>query len=131
MKLVRNLLIAGQKRGADATGLSFVTDNELRILKAAKPARKFRFFLPDKVKIVTSHTRAATQGSPAFNFNNQPLYCNLNNEKVSICHNGILWNDKQLRKQYSLPETKIECDSYIICQLIEHYGKLDSCRTQS
>jgi glucosamine 6-phosphate synthetase-like amidotransferase/phosphosugar isomerase protein len=125
MKLVRNLLIAGQNRGADATGLSFLADNELRILKAAKPAKKFRFFIPNKVKIVIAHTRAATQGSPAFNFNNQPLYCNLNNDRVSVSHNGIISNDKLLRELYSLPKTQIECDSYIICQLIEHYGKLD------
>ncbi|MEG0542415.1 MAG: hypothetical protein RR528_08810, partial [Angelakisella sp.] len=37
----------------------------------------------------------------------------------SLAHNGVLWNDSQLRRQLSLPNTKIETDSYIAVQLLE------------
>lgn len=42
-----------------------------------------------------------------------------------MAHNGVLTNDKELRKKFSLPETKIETDSYIALQLIESQGRLN------
>ena len=41
------------------------------------------------------------------------------NTKFDLAHNGILFNDKELRKSMHLPKTKIETDSYIAVQLIE------------
>ncbi len=42
-----------------------------------------------------------------------------------MAHNGVLYNDKELRKKYMLPDTKIETDSYIAVQLLEHFGGTD------
>jgi predicted glutamine amidotransferase len=124
-KLVRSLLIAGEVRGRDATGFAYVADNELRIFKAGKPARRVRFYFPDETRIIMGHNRAATCGSPRFNQNNHPFYGQSKNQKWALAHNGVLWGNDILRKQYSLPLTQIETDSYIAVQLLEYYGKLD------
>ncbi len=39
-----------------------------------------------------------------------------------MAHNGVLYNDKELRKKYMLPDPKIETDSYVAVQLLEHFG---------
>ena len=42
----------------------------------------------------------------------------------ALAHNGVLSNDKRLRRQYDLPATKIETDSYIAVQLLEAAGEI-------
>ena len=42
----------------------------------------------------------------------------------ALTHNGVLSNDKRLRRQHDLPVTKIETDSYIAVQLLEASGEL-------
>ena len=43
----------------------------------------------------------------------------------AFAHNGVLYNDKNLRVEKHLPQTQIETDSYVAVQLIEQQGKLD------
>ena len=43
----------------------------------------------------------------------------------ALAHNGIIYNDKELRQERKLPETNIETDSYIAVQLLEQQGKLN------
>ena len=43
----------------------------------------------------------------------------------AFAHNGVLYNDKELRAEKHLPKTKIETDSYVAVQLIEQHGKLN------
>jgi len=38
----------------------------------------------------------------------------------------MIWNDKSLRKEIGLSNTKIETDSYIIAQLLEHRDAITS-----
>ena len=42
----------------------------------------------------------------------------------ALAHNGVLSNDKRLRRQHDLPATKIETDSYIAVQILEASGEL-------
>ena len=42
----------------------------------------------------------------------------------ALAHNGVLSNDKRLRRQHNLPATRIETDSYIAVQLLEASGEL-------
>ena len=46
------------------------------------------------------------------------------NTNFALAHNGVLSNDKRLRRQHDLPATKIETDSYIAVQLLEASGEL-------
>ena len=71
------------------------------------------------------HTRMTTQGDGKFNYNNHPFGGIAGNTSFAFAHNGVLWNDKQLRKDKLIPDTHIETDSYAACQLIESQQKLD------
>ena len=64
-----------------------------------------------------------TQGNEKFNYNNHPFYGHAD-KNFAFAHNGVLYNDIEVRKEKHLPKTKIETDSYVAVQLIEQQGKL-------
>lgn len=70
------------------------------------------------------HTRMTTQGNEKFNYNNHPFYGRAD-VNFAFAHNGVLYNDKELRVEKHLPQTQIETDSYVAVQLLEQQGKLD------
>ena len=70
------------------------------------------------------HTRMTTQGSAKRNGNNHPFTGTAGGTAFALAHNGVLYNDKSLRKQRDLPGTDIETDSYVAVQLIEKEGAL-------
>ena len=43
----------------------------------------------------------------------------------ALAHNGVLYNDRELRREQHLPTTPIETDSYIAVQLLEQGQQLD------
>lgn len=65
-----------------------------------------------------------TQGNQKFNQNNHPFPGHADKD-FAFAHNGVLYNDEELRKENHLPDTHIETDSYIAVQLIEQQKKLD------
>ena len=112
-------------RGVDATGIAYNSKNYLNIFKDSKPAMKMDFKHSNNVTALIGHTRHSTQGSEKKNCNNHPFYGKCKNLKFTLAHNGVLINDNNLRKQYNLRKTKIETDSYIAVQLLEHKNLLD------
>ena len=70
------------------------------------------------------HTRMATQGSARKRKNNHPFPGEAGGRQFALAHNGVLYNDKQLRYVKGLPFTEIETDSYIGVQLIEQQKAL-------
>jgi hypothetical protein len=74
---------------------------------------------------LSGHTRAATSGPASLWWNNHPFKGIAGDTAFSLSHNGIIWNVSQLRKEFSLNQTKIETDSYVCVQLIEHFGRLN------
>ena len=112
-------------RGTDATGIAFNDNGKLIIVKDSKSAYKMEFKHPDGVVALTGHTRHATQGTVKKTYNNHPFKSNCKSFNFALCHNGVLSNDKSLRKEYGLPKTKIETDSYIAVQLLESQPRLD------
>lgn len=48
----------------------------------------------------------------------------MNGRAFALAHNGVLYNDKALRRSLHLPGTKIETDSYAAVQLIERQKAL-------
>lgn len=122
-KLLRALSIEAECRGTDATGISYVNNGNIVTFKKAKPAHKVKLYFPADTKCVIGHTRMTTQGSEKQNYNNHPF----ESEKgFSLAHNGVLYNDKELKAQYNLPATEIETDSYIAVQLLEHFGGVNA-----
>ena len=112
-------------RGTDATGIAFNNNSSLKICKDSKSAYKMEFKHPDDIVALTGHTRHSTQGSEKKNYNNHPFKGAYKGFKFALCHNGVLSNDKSLRKELRLPKTKIETDSYIAVQLLESQSRLN------
>ncbi|MDD6084376.1 MAG: class II glutamine amidotransferase [Oscillospiraceae bacterium] len=123
-KLTQTLANAAEERGTDASGIAYVKDGKITIFKRPKPAHKIRFNTSNGTKAVMGHTRMTTQGNEKFNYNNHPFYGH-SDVDFAFAHNGVLHNDKELRKEKHLPNVKIETDSYVAVQLIKQHGKLN------
>ena len=123
-KLTQALANSAEERGTDASGISYIRDNKVVIYKRPKPAHKLKFNVPDGTVAVMGHTRLTTQGNQKFNYNNHPFPGHADKD-FAFAHNGVLYNDKNLRKDRNLPDTYIETDSYVAVQLIEKQSKLD------
>lgn len=113
------LAVESAVRGTDATGIAYNYHGKLNIFKRSKSAYVINFDVPKHTAAVMGHTRNATQGTLKFNGNNHPFQGKCGKTTFALAHNGILCNDKTLRRQLKLSKTKIETDSYIGVQLIE------------
>ena len=118
-KILSALSIAAEERGTDATGIAYNADGGIRIFKRPLPAHLLWFKVPEDCKVVMGHTRMTTQGSERYNANNHPFPGTAGTTSFALAHNGVLTNDKHLRKELNLPATRIETDSYIAVQILE------------
>ena len=123
-KLIRNLSIAAEVRGTDATGISYVNHGKVVTFKKAKPAHKMKLYFPKNTRTVIGHTRMTTQGSEKYNYNNHPFEGQCGTETFALAHNGVLSNDAEWKAKYHLPKTQIETDSYVAVQLLEQEKQL-------
>lgn len=124
-KMVRALAEASEARGTDAAGIAYNASGTLQIHKRPGPAHAIHFTVPKASKVIMGHTRMATQGSALKRKNNHPFAGRARGEGFALAHNGVLHNDKVLRRIHDLPQTSIETDSYIAVQLIEKQGTLN------
>ena len=124
-RILRELSIAAEERGTDATGIAYNTERGLQVYKRPLPAHRMHFKVPADAHVVMGHTRMATQGRAKRNENNHPFLGSIGRERFALAHNGVLYNDYSLRSARHLPKTKIETDSYIAVQLIEQQKALD------
>ena len=125
-KLIHTLSVAAEVRGTDATGIAYVRDGNIVTYKKPKPAHKVKLFFPRDTRSVIGHTRFTTQGSEKRNCNNHPFEGHCGKEAFALAHNGVLYNDRALRRGQHLPPTSIETDSYIAVQLLEQGQQLDT-----
>ena len=125
-KLVHYLSVAAEVRGTDATGIAYVRSGGIITYKKPKPAHKVKLFFPRDTRAVIGHTRFTTQGSEKRNCNNHPFEGHCGKESFALAHNGVLYNDRELRREQHLPTTPIETDSYIAVQLLEQGQQLDT-----
>ena len=123
-KLIQNLSIAAEVRGTDATGISYGNHGKVVTFKKAKPAHKMKLYFPKNTRTVIGHTRMTTQGSEKYNHNNHPFDGRCGMETFALAHNGVLYNDAELKTKYHLPKTQIETDSYVAVQLLEQKKQL-------
>lgn len=124
-KLTQALANAAEERGTDAAGISYINEGKVIIYKRPKPAHKLHFNPPEGTRAVMGHTRMTTQGDGKHNYNNHPFPGLAGDTAFAFAHNGVLWNDKELRKEKQLPDTHIETDSYVAVQLLQQSDKLD------
>ena len=124
-RLIRELSIAAEARGTDATGIAYNTSHGLQIYKRPLAAHRLHLLIPAEAHVVLGHTRMATQGSAKKNFNNHPFFGHVKGESFALTHNGTIWNDLELRRTKHLPRTKVQTDSYIAAQLLEQQKALN------
>lgn len=124
-RLIRELSIAAEVRGTDATGIAYNTSRGLQIYKRPLAAHRLHLRIPAETHVVLGHTRMATQGSSKKNYNNHPFAGRVKGESFALAHNGVIWNDLELRRTKHLPRTKVQTDSYIAIQLIEQQKVLN------
>ena len=124
-RLLSVLSAACEDRGTDATGIAYNFDGRQHIFKRPIPAHLMWYRVPVESTMVMGHTRMTTQGSALRNENNHPFRGEAGNTRFALAHNGVLYNDKILQKEFKLPASKIETDSYVAVQMIEKFGKLD------
>lgn len=124
-KLTAALAEEAAARGTDACGIAFSKNGHINIEKAGKSAYQMNFKHPEDIDALIGHTRHSTQGSEKINKNNHPFHGHCKNTDFALAHNGVLFNDKTLKRTLSLPKTKIETDSYVAVQLLEKKKKLN------
>ena len=124
-KLINELAKGASERGTHATGIAYNSGDKLTIYKKPLPASKMSFKCSPDIKVVTGHTRHATQGDCQINRNNHPFRGILKDTEIALAHNGIIYNDHTLQRDEKLPDSKIKTDSYIMVQLLEKAKKLN------
>ena len=125
-EVTNSLAFFSTLRGTDAAGIAYNNKNRVVIHKEAVSAEKIDFIHPDNIIGMTGHTRHATQGAVKNNYNNHPFFGKCGNLKFALSHNGVISNDDELRARYNIPKSRIETDSYIAVQLLEHQKTLDA-----
>lgn len=124
-ELLNALSVGASERGTHATGISYNNGNALTVYKRPLPASKMDFRHLSDVRVITGHTRHATQGNCQNNYNNHPFLAQCGKINFTLAHNGIIYNDDELRRAEQLPASKIKTDSYVMAQLLEKCKKLD------
>lgn len=124
-RIIRALAIEGEQRGTDATGFAWCHNGRMVLKKSSKAAHEFQVHLPKDVKVVMGHTRLTTQGNHHNNRNNHPFMGHCKENSFALAHNGIIYDDMELKKEYHLPQSKVETDSYVAVQLLEQSKKCD------
>lgn len=102
-KILSVLSVACEERGTDATGIAYNSGGSLKVYKRPLPAHLLWFKVYEDTNLVMGHTRMTTQGSERYNQNNHPFSGQAGNTSFALAHNGVLSNDKRLRRQYDLP----------------------------
>ena len=132
-QLITALALESEVRGTDAAGIAYNSKGRLHIYKRPGPAHGIQFLVPQDACAVMGHTRMTTQGDARFFRNNHPFRGTAGGVPFSLAHNGVLYNDKSLRRSLQLPRTRIQTDSYVAVQILEQQGSLtpDSLKTMA
>ena len=123
--VIRALASESEARGTDAAGIAYNSAGTLHIYKRPGPAHKLNLFIPEDAFAVMGHSRMTTQGSEKRNCNNHPFLGRVKDGPFALAHNGVIQNDRSLRKKLRLPKTRIETDSYVAVQLLERERALN------
>jgi len=103
-RAVNALLAGGEERGTDASGISYVRKNRVCVYKRPIAGYLLRPCIPAESRIVMGHTRMTTQGSEKININNHPFIGNANGTHFLLAHNGVIFNDTDLRLELQFPK---------------------------
>ena len=118
--VVNSLLIESKSRGEDSTGVTFIEDDVLRVIKSSQDAEQFVneneewSALEVLPRYMAMHCRKTTRGSTANNMNNHPVF----RDGLALVHNGTISNDTELYKEFGFKRDG-EVDTEVILALLE------------
>ena len=124
-ELLQALACNSAERGTHASGISYNHNGKLITYKKAISGVRLKPLHFNGVQTITGHTRHATQGNYKLNYNNHPFDGIVGGTPIAMAHNGVIYNDTELRRKYKLKSGQIQTDSYIYMQLLERQKKLD------
>ena len=118
--LTSALFNISDSRGIDAAGFWAASDNNICHYK--EPIRTSQMILNWQWQrlehlnpyLFLGHARAATQGNPKENKNNQPFVSD--NKKICLVHNGRVAEYEDLKQNYQLQS---DCDSEVLLRIFE------------
>lgn len=124
VKIIHALATASEARGTDAAGIAYRSKGHLHVYKRPLPGRCLPIRLSQDARVIMGHTRLATQGSAKKNFNNHPFQARAGGEAFALAHNGMISNELALHREFRLPRTSVQTDSYVAVQLLERGGAI-------
>lgn len=129
--LIQEILVVGQTRGMDATGLALHDVAQGSVTIAREPLKASEFVRISQIKeilksskkelCVITHNRLATNGSNAYIKNNQPIV----KEDIACVQNGIVTNTDSLSLKHGL---SFALDTYLILELFSKFLQ-EGCKT--
>jgi len=124
-KVIHTLATASEARGTDATGIAYNSGGKLHVYKRPLPGHMLPLHIPNDAAVVMGHARMTTQGDGKRNYNNHPFPGRAGRTAFALAHNGVLYNDRTLRKALKFPRTNIETDSFVAVQLLQQKDTLN------
>jgi len=130
--LLTNLMVACQPGGRAASGVSFMREKKLDVLRRGMSStelvqtKEYKDLLGECIsednkynylQSIIGHCRLPTKGSPMNNKNNHPVLVN----NIVGVHNGCIGNDDKLFREHNLPRIA-QVDTEIIFSLISLYA---------
>ena len=120
--VLSNLLEETQIRGKHATGVSFIEDGALRVIKSPQSGTEFingnedwkALKQKDIPKYMIMHCRYKTKGDIENNMNNHPIF----RDGLAIVHNGSISNDDDLYTEFGF-KRDAEVDTEAILAVLE------------
>lgn len=126
-KEIENMFTLLESRGRDASGFAYTDKtnlNDLIVMKAPVKASQLittegwkQLRLPQSMIF---HTRMKTQGEPANNMNNHPLF---SKKGIALVHNGMIFNDDEIFTKGMKRDAEV--DSEAILALLSQHTKGD------
>ena len=134
-EFITELALKTSNRGRDATGISFITTKQVKIVKAPMPAYQFirsKEYLETRDEFLASveanlkdeqaigiigHCRAQTKGPKSHNPNNHPI----RSGRIIGVHNGMIKNDDQMFIDNPNWQRRGTVDSEAIFACVDHY----------
>ena len=126
--IIKDLMLLSETRGKEATGITILNSDRMAVMKKSVAANEllntveYADFIKKNIKrddelLILGHSRLITNGVEPQN--NQPVV----KHKISMVHNGIIVNDKELWKHNKELKREYDVDTEVMVELLNLYLK--------